>query len=66
MDEAAQFILAIAFGIAVLCGIGVYSSIKDNEAMIQMVKQGADPLKASCAVKGATALNQQICHTLTK
>lgn len=66
MDEVAQLILAMALGITVLCGNGTYSSIKDNEAMIEMVKNGADPLKASCAVKGSTTLNQQICHTLVK
>lgn len=64
MDEAAQVILATVLGIAILCGIGTYSGIKDNEAMIQMVKDGADPLKASCAVKGSSELNKQICHTL--
>jgi len=64
MDETAQVILALSFGIAVLCGLGAYCDVKDNEAIIQMVKDGADPLKASCAVKGSTALNKQTCHTL--
>ena len=66
MDEAAQVILAIVFGLAVFCGFANYSNVKDNEAMLEMVKAGADPLKASCAVKGSIELNKQICHTLVK
>ena len=64
MDEAVQVIVAIIFGIVALCCIGTYCGVKDNEAMIEMVKSGADPLKASCAIKGSTELNKQICHTL--
>jgi hypothetical protein len=64
MDEVVQMILAIVFGIAVVCGFANYCNVKDNEAIIQMVKDGVDPLKASCAVKGSTELNKQICHTL--
>lgn len=66
MDEAAQVVLAMALGLALLFCIGTYSGIKDNEAMLEMVKAGADPLKASCAVKGSSELNKQICHTLSK
>jgi len=66
MDEAAQVILAIVFGLAVLCGFGTYSSIKDNETMLAMVEKGADPQKAACAVKGSTEINKQVCHVLAK
>ena len=66
MDEAAQVLLAISFGITVLCSFGTYAGIKDNEAMLAMVEKGADPQKAACAVKGSTEINKQVCHVLAK
>ena len=64
IDEGVQFILAIVLGIAVLCSFGTYSGIKDNEAMLEMVKAGADPQKAACAVRGSTEINKQVCHVI--
>ena len=66
MDELLKLFLAVSISCCVLVGLVTYSSIKDNEAMLEMVKNGADPLKASCAVKGSTKLNDHICFTLVK
>ena len=64
MDEGTNWLVGIVLTITITCGLGTYCGVKDNEAMIEMVKSGADPLKASCAIKGSTELNKQICHTL--
>lgn len=64
MDEFAQIILSIFLGFALIIGGLSYGSYKESELIAEMVKAGADPLKASCAIKVSTKLNKQICHTL--
>ena len=64
MDETAQIIVSMFLGIALVIGGLCYGSYKESELIVEMVKSGADPLKASCAIKGSTELNKQICHTL--
>ena len=66
MDEAAQSIVAFLVGIALIIGGLCYDSYKESELIVEMVKSGADPLKAGCAIRGSTELNKQICHTLAK
>ena len=66
MDEAIQVILSIVLVILGLVGLLVYGSQLENQAIVAMVEKGADPLKASCAIKGSTELNKQICHSLVK
>ena len=66
MDEVAQVMLAIVFGIAVVCGFANYSNVKDNEAMVAMIEKGVDAQKAACAVKGSTEINKQVCQLIAK
>lgn len=66
MDEGTRVIGAIVLVVLGLFGILVYGSQLENKAIVTMVEKGADPLKASCAIKGSTELNKQICHTLVK
>lgn len=63
-DDFTAFWISCCIVILGCCAFGTYSGIKDNEAMLEMVKAGADPQKAACAVRGSTELNRQVCHVI--
>ena len=48
-------VIGICFVIASFGGCSAVVNHQDNAAMVEMVKAGADPLDANCAIKGDTS-----------
>lgn len=59
MDDGIKLAIAVIIGI-IICVCAMAScahkvSVDDNQTMAQMVKEGADPIAAKCAVKGSSS-----------
>lgn len=66
MDTENLFISAAAVVVLGICfTIGSINS-GDNDAMNAMIKQGANPIAARCAVKGITSQNREACKAAIK
>ena len=49
---AGIIVIGICFVIASFGGCSIVVNHQDNTAMVEMVKAGADPFDANCAIKG--------------
>jgi hypothetical protein len=52
MNDSAFIAASICICVASVFGFLYASSVKENEAIVKLVGDGADPIKASCAISG--------------
>ena len=62
MDTENLFICACVCVLLSFFGYLAYINHNDNATMARMVKNGADPIAAHCAVKGVKAENDATCR----
>lgn len=58
--------ISVTLVVASLGASVAYSTKAESEAIAEMVKAGADPIAATCAVKGINHLNREICSGVPK
>lgn len=67
MDEFTQALGIVILGLVLVCcamaSCTATVSKDDNKAMVEMVKNGADPIAAKCAVKGSAGSECAILST---
>ena len=69
MDNEGKFWFSIwstvICGVLMLCVIGAYSSHLKDEKLLEMVKRGADPLRAKCGLMSSeSSRNNTVCVSL--
>jgi hypothetical protein len=67
MDEFTQSLSVVILGLVLVCAAMASCTAKvsedDNAAMVEMVKHGARPIEAKCAIKGSAGSECAILST---